>query len=516
MNKKKSTNKRKSPRALKPKAPEIPVVGEKPAQKHAEVHQLQIFHISDLHFGSTHNFNPDKDPLGKPLPQAGVRSFHDILIDELSEGDENCPTLVAVTGDLTSKNEQPGFDEAARFLKKLVTAKIGGKKRGKGIIAVIPGNHDVNRDGTDAEEKWLRWSKFYNGVFQTNHPASKPLEFVTLTDHEGEGFCVLTLNSEMYVSSNPDDQYRGQIDEEQLEQVRQVLTSNKAKLKSRIKVALIHHHPVLIPQLVEADRNYDAVLRSGQLLNLLNKHGFHLILHGHKHWPCSFPVDVRNAYDKAFVRPLLVVSGGSAGSRELPPGVKENCYNRILVKWNSDTEEMRLQVETRGLQTTDEQGQPHPTRAAWTWSTLRVDDRIFYRNQRIPPVDFPSPVISIDKEPPKFEAKRGGEYARLRGNLPVVEVRPSFEPFQKYEAVFWLAEHPSKTFRPERPVSVKWSAGELFPVLTVTAGNDGRFAGAYSYYGPVLIQATLTFKDGSIEHAYVYARIPSSKEFPLV
>ncbi len=469
--------KKKAPKVAKPEKMKSPTAGEKPTHKHAEVHQLQIFHISDIHFGSSHNFNPDKDPLGKALPQAGVKSFHDILIDDLSDGDENCPTLVAVTGDLTTKNEQPGFDEAGRFLKKLAEAKIGGRKRGSGIIAMIPGNHDVNRDGTDHEEKWLRWTKFYNDVFATNFSAKSPLEFVTLTDHQEQGFCVLSLNSEMYVSAEPDDQYRGQIDEEQLEKVRQLLTAKEAELISRLKIAMIHHHPVLIPQLVES-RGYDAVLRSGQLLNLIHKHGFHLILHGHKHWPCSFPIDVRNAYDKAFVRPLLVVSGGSAGSRELPFGVKENCYNRILVKWNSDTEEMRVQVETRGLQTTDEHGQPHPTRAAWTWTTLRVDDRIFYRNQRIPPVEYPSPVIRIDSKPPQFEGERGAEYARLRGNLPVVEVRPSFEPFQKYEAVFWLAEHPSNRFPAERPVSVKWSAGELFPVLTVTAGNDGRFAGA--------------------------------------
>lgn len=497
------------------KASSAPVLGERPKKKHAEIHQLQVFHISDLHFGSTHRFNPEKGPDGQLLPQAGVKSFHDILIEDLASGDDTCPTLIAVTGDMTSKHEQPGFEEAARFLKKLIKSPVGGKVRGVSSLAVVPGNHDVDRDGADAEEKWGRWTKFYKSVFGKSPSPKKPLDFVTLQDHSESGFCVLTLNSEMYVSSTNADQYRGQIDEGQLEKVRTLLESNKTSLDRSIRIALIHHHPVLIPQLVEADRNYDAVLRSGHLLNLLNKHGFHLILHGHKHWPCSFPQDVRNAYDRASVRPLLVVSGGSAGSRELPSGIKENCYNRILVKWNSDTEEVRIRVETRGLQTSDDNGQPLPTRAAWTWKTLRIDDRVFYRNQRLPEVPFPSPVIEVSDTLSPSEPHRISEYARLRGNLPVVEVRPSFEPFQKYEAVFWLAEHQG-SMSAERPVHVKWSAGPNFPVLDIKAGNDGRFAGAYSYFGPVLIQATLTFKDKTKQHAYVYARIPSSAEFPPV
>jgi hypothetical protein len=267
---------------------------------------------------------------------------------------------------------------------------------------------------------------------------------------------------------------------------------------------------VLIPALVEPDRSYDAVLRAGDLLNILNKYGFHLILHGHKHWPCTFTVDNRNGYDATFVRPILIVAGGSVGSRELPKGVDTNCYNRILVKWNSDTDECRVQVDTRGLIKVDDDGRPFPTRSEWYWKSLRVDDRTFYRHERVP-ASLLGQSNLLDGPIPDFETQRQAEYVRLRGNLPVVEVRPSFQPFQKYEAVFWIVPHNRK---PDQvPVSVTWSAGPRFPAFYIPSAQDPRFRASYAYYGPMLIQATLEFKDGNKEHAYIYCRFPSGQEY---
>jgi hypothetical protein len=45
------------------------------------------------------------------------------------------------------------------------------------------------------------------------------------------------------------------------------------RLKSAIRIALIHHHPVLIPDLVEAGRGYDAVHHSAALLTTFASSG---------------------------------------------------------------------------------------------------------------------------------------------------------------------------------------------------------------------------------------------------
>jgi hypothetical protein len=92
--------------------------------------------------------------------------------------------------------------------------------------------------------------------------------------------------------------------------------------------------------------------------------------------------------------------------------------------------------------------------------------------------------------------------------MPVAEVLPSFLPFQMYEVVFWLAQHSGC----EPPVKVVWSAGSKFKSITIHSQADRRFAGKYSYFGPMLIEAMLEFEDGTQERAFIYARIPSSHE----
>lgn len=490
--------------------------GERPKRQHKEIKQLQIIHISDLHFGSSHNFNPDLDPNGKPVSQAGVKKFEDILLNDVDELATDYPTVFALTGDFTTKYEEAGFESAKAFIQRLSESKLveGGKKLRN--VFVIPGNHDINFETTAQDEKWLRFIKFYNSAF-TDKKATSPLDFVQLENRSDLGYCILTLNSEIYVAKGSDDEFRGQIDENQLNKIIELLESHKADLRRSICIALIHHHPVLIPALVEQKRTYDAVIRSGELLNILNKFGFHAILHGHKHWPCTFSVDNRNAYDKAYSRPILVVSGGSAGSSELPKDYNQNVYNRIKIKWNSDSDEIRICVETRGLNRKDDKGQMLPTRSKWFWTTIRTDDRTFYRHDRVPPLK------DVRYHPPeqlsaKRDVDRKKEYQRLRLNMPVVEVRPSLESDQKYEAVFWLVGHSSidgHDYRKSKdvPKRVTWSAGTNFQEITIRRDVDARFCGVYSYFGPMLIQAELEWDDGTVETTTIYARIPSGEDY---
>jgi 3',5'-cyclic AMP phosphodiesterase CpdA len=480
------------------------------------IHQLLVIHLSDIHFGSRHAFNPPKGPEGNPLSTAGLPTFTELLLDDLVADDPICPVCIAITGDFTSKCEEQGFRQAAEFVDKLAKANIFGKPRGKSNIAFVPGNHDVDFQKTDEGLRWYLWAKFARAATGKSYPAGLPLDFVELHDHSEDGFALLTLNSEVHVRKGSDDEFRGQIDQEQLAKVATLLENNKTRLKLRI--ALIHHHPVLIPHLVEPCRQYDAVLNSGLLFNLLNKHGFHLVLHGHKHWPCAFTSDARNAYESAYVRPIMIVSGGSVGSNELPKNTDVNCYNRIWLKWNSGSEEMRVRVETRGLQRRDEHNQEVPA-ARWTWKTIGLDDRSFYRGDRVPPVS------SVRRSSPRpkgdaAETVRKSEYERCRNNIAVVEVRPSFDPAEKYEAVFWIVGHSGKDGKDYRaprdiPVQVTWSAGPKFMQKTVRHEDDARFAGSYSYYGPMIVQAELEFPDRKKELLHVYARIPSAGDFTV-
>jgi hypothetical protein len=84
-------------------------------------------------------------------------------------------------------------------------------------------------------------------------------------------------------------------------------------------------------------------------------------------------------------------------------------------------------------------------------------------------------------------------------------VRPSLRPDQGYEAIVWICEHKDA----QRPKSVTWSAGPKFSTITrVNRDVDVRFCATFDYWGPMLIQAAITFNDDTVQHAFIYARIP--------
>jgi hypothetical protein len=106
------------------------------------------------------------------------------------------------------------------------------------------------------------------------------------------------------------------------------------------------------------------------------------------------------------------------------------------------------------------------------------------------------------------EAQRIAEYARTRGNFAVIETRPSLIPGQAYEATCCIVQHDPNQTQAETPVEVTWSAGPLFPIISVLHKDDPQFIVSFNYWGPVLIQAELKFRDKTSTLLYIYARIP--------
>ena len=114
-----------------------------------EIHQVLVVHLSDVHFGSGHAFNSTLGPDGTPLSSQGIPSFAELLMQDLAEPDPGCPVVVAITGDMSTKCEDAGFQEAATFLRSFDTATVFGKSRGIEGVFVVPGNHDINSPQSD-------------------------------------------------------------------------------------------------------------------------------------------------------------------------------------------------------------------------------------------------------------------------------------------------------------------------------------------------------------------------------
>jgi len=469
--------------------------------------QVVIIHLSDPHFGPKHRFNPEPTPAGDIPPRRGYPTLLQKLSESLDGPDPQCPVLICMTGDFAETGSSTEFKEAMGFVIGLAGTKIFGKQRGLASTFVVPGNHDVSFTQNSPDLRLAPYAWFLNGLYGAGAAGNDPNTWPLLHDHFDEsGVVLLTLNSSMYVQKDMPDQDRGQLDVDQLARVEQSLERmDQKRLHQAIKIALIHHHPVLIPSLAEPGRGYDAVHNSGRLLSILRHFGFHMILHGHKHNPYVFSEDSRSAFRTTLQNPILVAAGGSVGSTAIPLN-RWNCYNRISIKWHPAAGQARLLIETIGLSVYDAEG-VEALPANWAWKTLRREDIHFLRGECIPHCASGVELITQSTQEWKADDKRPEEYLRLRGNMLSVEVRPSLRPEQGYEAVAWITPHKR---RPEDiPLTVEWSAGHKFKHKSLlTPALDDRFCTAFDYWGPMLIQARLEFSDGKVEYGFIYARIP--------
>jgi 3',5'-cyclic AMP phosphodiesterase CpdA len=467
-----------------------------------ETRQATIIHLSDLHFGGRHRFNTPTSVNGDAVAGARYPSMLDHLENHLKQRlklPNDRLVLGCITGDLTTFSSKEEFEEAEQFVRGFSARILEEEEPSR--VCIVPGNHDLEYAAPQMDVRWANYLAFYRTLYPKS-PVAGVDDLIRLDRYPG--VIVLSLNTAKYVEKDKEEQNRGNLDADQLKRVGQVLGAIPAKeLEESIRIAVMHHHPILIPALAETGRKYDAIHNSGLLLNRLRKYGFHVILHGHKHNPHVFSDDMRAAFSAANRRPMLVVAGGSVGSTELPESVA-NTYNVINIKWHPAAAQARVAVDTFELITRDEDGDLPPSE--WEWRPVDAEDRSYYGGARLPRVRVGNAKETDAADP---RAARAAEIARLRGNMPVVEVFPSLQPDQAYEARVWIvAEGPR-----ELPEQVIWSIGEdnyEIEVAIEVADGDTLFCSAFSYWKPVLIQARIRFRDGTVAVCHLYGRVPAT------
>lgn len=499
--------------------------------------QLSILHLSDLHFGKHHRCAP----ADAGDARAGYPPLQDLILRDLDderwdgeiwgpqEGDPD-PLVVMVTGDLTEGAQHGEFKGARDFLEHLAQARALGRRIGKENLFAVPGNHDVVYDERDPAARLEPYCAFYGQLFRGVRPPVLPDEAENLTqvhDRSDEGLVVAEINSCLYVEKGTPDEKRGNVDMRAIRRLREQLAGIPGPaLHGSVRVALLHHHPVLFPALLEPGRGYDAVANSHQLLKLLREFGFQVILHGHKHYPHVLTYDPDSAWAEQEAPAMVIAAGGSAGSRQLPAGGRAcNSYNLIAVKWHPEAGMGRVRVVTRGLVATDGAGELAPDQ--WTWLTLRTVDRVLLHTGRgalrgaftlVPRAEYWNGQPNAERD--DAEEARKQQYGATRLNMVMSEVLPSLRPGQAFQVRVWLVPHADANGAPKPgwvpPVRVRWSAGPMFPTLECVpepgaAAAAPMFAAAFDYWGPMAVQAQMSFEDGRVAYGYTYAGFPSGR-----
>lgn len=482
--------------------------------------QLNIIHISDIHFGSEFRFSPERAASGGALPDDGYPTLSDSLFADLKKFDAkrfsespkyagySNQLILAITGDITNTSDTTEFNQGKEFINAVTKWDLFGRKISTKTAFLAPGNHDVIFDKKDLGERWYPYCEFYESV--TDHRV-KPSDAQNLTRirdlSDSHKLIVAEINTCVHIYKDSPHVNRGHVSQAALDAIENELEQvSQEKRDSSIKIAIMHHHPIVLPDLSEPDRGYDAVENAQYLLGILRKFGFQLILHGHKHFPHVFTYDPVCAWKTDSSVPLTIVSGGSAGSKGLPPGrAATNCYNIISLKWNTSANHGRISVETRGLICEDETGRPLLA-PKWYWKRLRLIDRVIVGEQEA--YESKAEVRKFsDLDDGEANKQRKQKYQHLKGNMLICESMPSLDPTQAYDVRLKIVPHPNCINR-VIPDKVQWIAGEKFNVAEVSKNNDDTFSVNFSYWGPMLVAAKLFFSDGSVVQSSIYAHLP--------
>lgn len=491
-------------------------------RKYHYTNQITVIHFSDLHFGHNHICNPEdatasKDgfpTLGELISKDLESNFGEQFKKNITSSEEQkATTLVAVTGDFTQKASHTEFEQAIEFLDKISNTKILNQKIDKSDIFIIPGNHDVLFDKKTPDERFQPYCNFYNKFFNGIRAPLLPHDALSISqihkiNKDGNKAIIAEINCCMYVQNDTVDKSRGQVAMDTIAKLRKELTNLEKQddFNDYIKVAIIHHHIVLLPSFIEPKRGVDSVVNSRHLLELLSNFEFHAVLHGHKHYPHIFSYDPLPLWAENENKiPQLVIAGGSCGSNALPTGSTNSCntYGVVTIKWHPGAKQGRIKVITRGLKNKGEKGQLTPD--LWKWDTVNVSDKNIVSFNSLPS-NKRTELKNWDKD------DRLSYYKKLRFQLPVVEVMPSLIHGQAYEARAWIVTHKNPLPEEKKLIRVEWSAGELFSKQITEINTNNNFCISYQYWGPMLIEAKMTFKDGYIAHGYIYARMPKEEE----
>lgn len=234
--------------------------------------RIKILHLSDLHFPLPLKSGKVDDKEGVLGPEdyeghGNVRVFEEYLRRLAKEVDtEKC---ILVTGDLTDKGQVDGLNRGASFLKRAADILEIPYVN----IIVAPGNHDIQRAGT-LDAQWQPF-KAATADFCTPFNLTKVYE---ITDH----LIILPLNScQLHVTKSFFRKYThteiAKISEDQFSSMAETLSLSKAP----VRIAALHHH--VVPMWGVEAKKFDPILNAGRFVIELQKSGFSLIVHGHKH-----------------------------------------------------------------------------------------------------------------------------------------------------------------------------------------------------------------------------------------
>lgn len=218
--------------------------------------------------------------------------------------------LLVASGDISDSARPAEIDLATQILREFTTAITGDANR----LVIIPGNHDVDwvplqGDGDDPTgfRKAQRFAPANGRGWVFRDALARGVGDL----FSGNFFCcwriphilVVGLNSASH--DGPDQLlHHGQALQEHLQALDKHLRQIEVA-QSDLRLLLIHHHPIQYSDPIADRPDFSILTNAENLLSLLARHRFDLLIHGHKHFPrfCTQQINASH--------PLAVLGSGS-------------------------------------------------------------------------------------------------------------------------------------------------------------------------------------------------------------
>lgn len=243
-----------------------------------------ILHLSDLHLGED------------MIPRAVIRLrpwwkrvAPQVTAGVVSAIQDLKPDYVVISGDIVNKSQEDSFGEASVYLRKLfLDAGFDLKKR----VLIIPGNHDVSfypRKHPDDFQRLKLYRHFLRDLFNESDLEARRHRFCRVDpDAKIIFFCLdSTLKEHAPLAEGEVGSSQRTWVKQKLEMLARQIGSDYSRYA---KIAIVHHHVVAIPGTSTSGERFMPLLDAGDVLQLLQKVGFNVVLHGHKHFPHITPL----------------------------------------------------------------------------------------------------------------------------------------------------------------------------------------------------------------------------------
>ena len=303
----------------------------------AKVDHLPILiHLSDLHFGwrrdekgkqiDMHRFSRN-DEYSQSLSQHIINEFS----SRRAHFNYNSERFyILITGDLTYNGTDEEFNIVRTFLNEISVGLDIDKER----IILVPGNHDINwnlaRDNIKNRfDNYIAFLVSFYGeeIFRKRYPKvtwdlhiggsrPEPSDLFVFCHNPDLNLTIVGLNSCIYEN---EQHHYGFIGGKQIRMIENTLDDVYPQNEC-IRVALLHHHLHPFPEPIQIRNNSEiwpdlsTIRDAGITERRLEKMGFDVILHGHKHKPQTRETAIRDKSDGSKYSSKLIVCGaGSTG-----------------------------------------------------------------------------------------------------------------------------------------------------------------------------------------------------------